>query len=206
MTRTSAPSAGPTTTRERILDVAQEIISRHGMEGLRLKDVAQRVGIQPPSIFAHFEGREAIGDAVAHRVLDQIATVLERSLRGKDLEAQLRAGVREIAGHLYDHPGHTRLILRDLARTRSGPELELTSPAMDRIGATVDGLLEKGRQAGRFRELPPGAFMPVVEGALVATIGWAGFVEDDGAPAVELTREQVQDRLEDLVVAYLRPA
>jgi len=75
---TPATSAADVPTRDRILEVAEEIISRSGMEGMRLKDVAARVGIQPPSIFAHFEGREAIGNAVAARVLDQLAALVTR--------------------------------------------------------------------------------------------------------------------------------
>jgi AcrR family transcriptional regulator len=192
-------------TRERILDVAEEIVSRHGMEGLRLKDVAERVGIQPPSVFAHFEGREAIGDAVAHRVLEQIASVLEEALGGGGSpEESLRRGARAVAGHLYDRPGHTRMILRDLARTRTGPELALWSPAMARIGRRVDALLAEGVRAGAFRTLPAGAFLPTLEGAIVATIGWSGFREQDGRPAVTLSREEVVERVEDLAWAYVR--
>jgi len=192
-------------TRDRIVDVAEEIISRHGMEGLRLKDVAERVGIQPPSVFTHFEGREAIGDAVAHRVLAQIAAVLDAALdeRG-DEEARLRRGARAVAAHLFDHPGHTRMILRDLARSRSGPELALWSPDLARIGERVEALLAAGARSGAFRLVPTGAFLPVLEGAIAASVGWSGFREADGRPAVDLTREEIVARIEDLAWAYVR--
>jgi len=194
-------------TRQRILEVAEEIIARHGMEGLRLKDVAERVGIQPPSVFTHFEGREAIGDAVAQRVREQISSVLESALdQGGDEVARLRRSARAVAGHLYDHPGHTRLILRDLARTRTGGELSLWTPAMERIGARVDALLAAGVRSGAFRPVPAGAFLPVLEGAIVASLGWSGFREDDGRPAVALPREALVARIEDLAWRYLRPA
>jgi AcrR family transcriptional regulator len=58
-------------TRDRILEVAEELIALHGMEGFQLKDVAERVGIRPPSIFAHFRSREAVGEAVALHELEQ---------------------------------------------------------------------------------------------------------------------------------------
>jgi len=192
------------TTRERILEVAAELIARHGMEGLRLKDVAARVGIQPPSVFAHFDGREAIGDAVARRVLAEIARVLEAALSVPGGPAAcLRCGARAIAEHLYDHPGHTRMILRDLARTRSGAELELWSPDVQRIEARMAALLSEGIECGVFRPLPPGALLPVLEGAIVASIGWSGFHED-GRPATRLSRAEMADRLEDLAWAYVR--
>jgi len=192
-------------TRQRILEVAEEIIARHGMEGLRLKDVAERVGIQPPSVFTHFEGREAIGDAVAQRVLEQISSVLEVALEhGGDEATRLRRGARALAGHLYDHPGHTRLILRRLARTRAGPERSLFSAALERMSTRIDGLLTAGVRSGAFRPVPPGAFLPVLEGAILASVGWAGFREDDGRPAVDLPREALVARVEDLAWAYLR--
>lgn len=193
-------------TRDRIVDVAEEIISRHGMEGLRLKDVAERVGIQPPSVFTHFEGREAIGDAVAHRVLEQIAAVLDAALDdGGDEEARLRRGACAVTAHLYDHPGHARMILRDLARSRPGPELVLWSPALRRIEERVEALLVTGAESGAFRPVPIGAFLPVLEGAIVASLGWSGFSGDDGRPAVDLTREEIVERIEDLAWAYVRP-
>lgn len=191
-------------TRERILQVAEEIVSRHGMEGLRLKEVAERVGIQPPSVFAHFEGREAIGDGVAQRVLATIAAVVDAALTGPgDAEARLRSGVRAIAEHLYDHPGHTRLILRDLARTRTGSELELSSPEFYGMAERIEALLSEGARAGRFRDVSTWTFLPAIEGAIVALIGFSGF-EEDGRPATSLTRSEVSDRAEDLAWAWVR--
>ncbi len=192
-------------TRERILEVAEELVARHGMEGLRLKDVAERVGIQPPSVFAHFGGREAIGDAVAHRVLSRIAEALGAELSRPDSpERRLRAGVRTVAEHLYDHPGHTRLILRDLARTRTGDELSLWSPEVVRLVDQVDALLAEGAREGAFREVPTTSFFPMIEGAIVAMIGWAGF-QEDGRPSTSASRAQIVERVEDLAWSYVRP-
>jgi len=46
----------------------------------------------------------------------------------------------------------------------------------------------------------------VIEGVIVASIGWHGFRESDGRPAVALSREAFLDRMEDLAWAYVRPA
>jgi AcrR family transcriptional regulator len=190
-------------TRERILEVAEELISLHGMEGLRLKDVAERVGIRPPSIFAHFEGREAIGDAVAQRVLEQLAEVLERALGGEsDPEKALRHGVRAIAGHLMEHPAHTRLMLRDLTRTRTGPELALWSPVVPVIVARIEDLLRRGEREGLFRRVDARAFFAQVQGAILGNIGWDGFRED-GRAATPLSVRRIQDQAEDLALAYV---
>lgn len=197
MSNLATPPASTTDlpTRERILGVAEEIISRKGMEGMRLKDVAAQVGIQPPSIFAHFDGREAIGNAVAARVLDQLAALVERETEDRSDPAQaLRRGVRAVARHLYDRPAHARLLMRDLARTRSGhEELEMWTPAQNRIEARIAALMEAGLALGRFRPLAPEAFLPIVEGAILALIGWSGF-DAEGLPTSPFSRDEIESR------------
>jgi AcrR family transcriptional regulator len=191
-------------TRERILEVAEEIISRSGMEGMRLKDVAAQVGIQPPSIFAHFEGREAIGNAVAARVLDQLAALVERETADRaDPARALRRGVRAVAAHLYDRPAHARLLLRDLARTRSGPEeLEMWTPAQGRIEARIAALLEAGIAQGQFQPLAPEAFLPILEGAILALIGWSGF-DAAGLPTSPYSRAEIERRAVEVATLWV---
>ena len=87
---------------------------------------------------------------------------------------------------------------------RSGPELALWSPDLARIGERVEALLAAGARSGAFRLVPTGAFLPVLEGAIAASVGWSGFREADGRPAVDLTREEIVARIEDLAWAYVR--
>ena len=173
------------------------------MEGLRLKDVAEQVGIQPPSVFAHFEGREAIGDAIAQRILGRIGELLGSAVVGEGPPAErLRQGARLFAGHLMDHPAHTRLLLRDLTRTRTGSELEMWSPVVTEIENGIGALLAEGERSGDFRAIPARAFMAQLEGAILATIGWMGF-QEDGQPASPLTREEIQAQAEELAMAIV---
>jgi AcrR family transcriptional regulator len=195
----------PIPTREKILDVAEELIDRHGMEGLRLKEVARRVGIRPPSIFAHFEGREAVGNAVARRVVEQIVALFARVLDGPDEPVALvRRGVRAFAGHLHDHPAHVRLLLRDLARNRGGGELDLSSPFLDPVFERVEAILAEGVRGGVFRPVEAAAFVAAIEGFLLARIGWAGF-DEEGQPVRRGSRAQLQDEACALALAFLRP-
>jgi len=199
------PSRDGESTREKILEVAADLIDRHGMDGLRLSEIAARVGIRPPSIFAHFEGRDAIGDAVAQRVIEQIAGLLGRTLvDDADPEARLRRAVRAYAGHMHDHPSHARLLLRDLARTRGGDHLEMTGPLVGVIGRDVTRLLEDGAKSGCFREYDGGAFVALLQGAVLGSQGWHGYAEN-GKPHSPLTRSQLQDQAEDLALRLLSP-
>jgi AcrR family transcriptional regulator len=47
-----------------ILSAAWEVARQNGIAGLTLREVALRVGMQPPSLYSHFESKNAIYDAM----------------------------------------------------------------------------------------------------------------------------------------------
>ena len=54
-------------TRDRILDVAQELMQTRGYHAISFDDIAPRVGIKKPSIVHHFPTKAALGAAVIER-------------------------------------------------------------------------------------------------------------------------------------------
>lgn len=60
--------------RQQVLKAARELCNAHGVDGLSIKEVADRLGIRPPSVYAHFEGLPEIRRELAnwgHRALAQ---------------------------------------------------------------------------------------------------------------------------------------
>jgi AcrR family transcriptional regulator len=51
-------------TRREILDFAWDIARTEGLASLTLREVAQRMGMRPPSLYTHFESKNAIYDAM----------------------------------------------------------------------------------------------------------------------------------------------
>ena len=51
-------------TRREILDAAWELAGEVGISNLTLRDLAGRVGMQPPSLYSHFDSKHAIYDAM----------------------------------------------------------------------------------------------------------------------------------------------
>lgn len=51
-------------TRRQILDAAWELVRAEGLAGLSLRDLATRVGMQAPSLYAYFDAKHAIYDAM----------------------------------------------------------------------------------------------------------------------------------------------
>jgi len=118
LARRADPEKASPGTREKILEAAEWLIALHGIEGFQLTDVADAVGIRPPSVYAHFEGREAIAQEVAYRLYRGIQTELktDRFERG-DPSKELRRVIRKVARYYAQHPAHLRLTLRDLNQT-----------------------------------------------------------------------------------------
>lgn len=52
---------------EQILDAAEELFSRHGLHGVTLKDVAQRVGVHHTLMNYYFDDKKTLFDAVLAR-------------------------------------------------------------------------------------------------------------------------------------------
>ena len=51
-------------TRQEILAAAWDVAHQNGIAGLTLREVALRVGMQPPSLYSHFDSKNAIYDAM----------------------------------------------------------------------------------------------------------------------------------------------
>lgn len=108
-------NAGRTSTREAILTAASELFDLQGVQSVTTRQIAERVGISQPSIYAHFSSMQEIQDEVSARVFSLLeeATATE----GDDPQAQLLRAIRGYfdfgLGHpeayriafMIDHPG-----------------------------------------------------------------------------------------------------
>lgn len=101
-------------TKERIIDEAEGLASIHGIEHLKLQDVADKIGIKLPSVYAHFSGREDILAAMAARI-NRAFTQFFISKSGDDPIETLRKGSLDLINFLGDNPSYFRLMLRDLS-------------------------------------------------------------------------------------------
>lgn len=64
-------------TRHEILAAAWAIARRDGIAAITLREVAAQVGMRSPSLYSHFESKNAIYDAMFERVWTECGTVLQ---------------------------------------------------------------------------------------------------------------------------------
>lgn len=65
-------------TAERILDVAQDLLQRHGYNGFSYQDIAERVKIRKASIHYHFPSKSDLAVCLCARYSDQFAERLQQ--------------------------------------------------------------------------------------------------------------------------------
>ncbi|HEY2167213.1 MAG TPA: TetR/AcrR family transcriptional regulator [Jatrophihabitantaceae bacterium] len=76
-------------TRREILDAAWEIARAQGLGAVTLREVASRVGMQSPSLYSHFESKNAIFDAMFGQAWSDYLAV------GEALDGQLPTAARK---------------------------------------------------------------------------------------------------------------
>lgn len=64
-------------TRREILDAAWEIARRDGLAAVTLREVAGRIGMRSPSLYTHFDSKNAIYDAMFAQAWDELCAVLD---------------------------------------------------------------------------------------------------------------------------------
>jgi AcrR family transcriptional regulator len=69
-------------TIEEILDIATDVISEEGVNGLTLAEVARRLGVQTPSIYKYFPSLTAVYDALFGRGQAEHLEVLRGAMAG----------------------------------------------------------------------------------------------------------------------------
>ncbi len=85
-------------TLEQILDAAEYLFSRHGLHGVTLRDVAQRVGVHTSLMHYYFDDKRSLFDAVFAR---RAGITSGRRMEALDRYAQEAGGKPTVEGALH---------------------------------------------------------------------------------------------------------
>ena len=97
-------------TRERLLDVAGDLLADVGLERISTNLIAARAGLTPPALYRYFDDKYAVIEALGRRLMERQNDVLERWIA--------RHAPGGIAG-MADHIGE--LLAENAAATRAEP-------------------------------------------------------------------------------------
>jgi AcrR family transcriptional regulator len=149
-----------TDRRQQILHAAQDLIVKEGLEGFRIREVAERAGMHHASLLHYFPNREALVRGIVDRIVAQLDrvpamnTVLARSPRDV-----LHAHFEHILTQMQAHPDMFVALNELFVRAVRDEDVRRVLSATD---ASWQGfllpLLSAGQAAGAFRaDIEPGA-------------------------------------------------
>jgi AcrR family transcriptional regulator len=199
--------ASPGTTtgaqrREQILHAATKVFARAGVQKARMDDLAVAVGVSKPALYLYFPSKDAIVEALMHRLFDvelaelrdlervpgpvakRLLAFNERVLRQYQAMAVRAPLVREF----YALAGRDR-------RVATGVRKYLTA-----VAARLEALVAQGVRSGELRRVSPRAvattILALYEGLMVL---WAA------DPSAVRWDVQAKEALELLLRGLVRP-
>jgi AcrR family transcriptional regulator len=110
-----------TLNRDAIVDVALAIVDEHGLAGLSMRNVAERLGTGPASLYAHVANKDELTELVYDRVLGEIEIPEPDP---KNWQKQLKSALRAMHDVLI---AHRDISYASLARIPLGPNMIATS-------------------------------------------------------------------------------
>jgi AcrR family transcriptional regulator len=91
--------------RAQVVDAAVAIADADALEAVTLSRVAAALGVKPPSLYNHVDGRDALVRAIALRALGELTDALRRAATGRAGTDALAAVARAQLAYARAHPG-----------------------------------------------------------------------------------------------------
>ena len=173
MTATPEPTRRDTDQRRlEIAAAARALIAERGFEGLRTRDIAERVGINIATLHYHVPSKEALVELVAQSLRDDFkAQYLSRPRDGLSALEVLRLEFADFRETIADG-AEPFIVLSDLSeRARRDPRIaDIMRPMQAFWHGQIAEILARGRADGNFRaDLDPTAAASMVIGGMIAS-------------------------------------
>jgi AcrR family transcriptional regulator len=177
--------------REAIVVTAWELVREGGLASLSIRDLAKRAGITTPTIYAYFDSKHAIYDAMFGAAATEFAAVMTASNESEDPREVLVASVRRFAEFCTSDPARYQLLFQ---RTIPGfePSPESFAPAVRALEAAQERLAANGIADPRHVDMWTALTTGMVDQQISNDPGgtrWTSLAED----------------LVDMFLAYCRP-
>jgi AcrR family transcriptional regulator len=141
-------------TRKRLLDAAEAIFSKAGLEGASTEAIARRAGVSKTMLFYYYQSKEQLYLEVLKRLFE---SVMDPATAAAVETMEPKAALREIVWHYFDahlkRPAYAELTVRE-AMTYGGKHLHRMRYDLPVIGQLMRAL-RRGALTGEFRAVDP---------------------------------------------------
>ena len=140
--------------RQQILDAAQDLMVQHGLEGFRIREVAERAGMHHASLLHYFPNREALVQGLVERIvshLDRVPAAGSSSSLSRPRDV-LHAHFQYILSQMQTHPDYFIVLNELFTRAVRDEEVHRVLGSTDLSWQEfLIPLLAQGVQQGDFR-------------------------------------------------------
>ncbi|HEX6139955.1 MAG TPA: TetR/AcrR family transcriptional regulator [Candidatus Limnocylindria bacterium] len=147
--RASARERKKASTREALIDAAERLFSRHGIDGTTMDQIAREAGTSRTSVFNYFGYKEMILCEIGARHVATIEASIDRSRR-RSARRTLEDMADVIARLVAEEPAITAAVAREMTHPEPARRREaLRTMGYERI---VDTVLQTLKETGRLRD------------------------------------------------------
>jgi AcrR family transcriptional regulator len=107
--------------RDAVVSAAAELADADGFQELTLARLAQRLGVRPPSLYAHVDGLDDVRGRVAERGAIALAAAVRTAATGRARGDALAAVAEAYRAYAREHPGTYAAL--QVARSDAGMEV-----------------------------------------------------------------------------------
>ena len=147
MSKSSAPSswreARRRNARADLVATAWEIVREDGLGGLSLRDLARRAGITTPTVYAYFESKNTIFDAMFEEAAQSFADTKSESVPAEDPQSRLVADARSFVDFCTSDVARYQLLFQHLL-PGFVPSPQAYAPAVRALELTRQMLSQSG--------------------------------------------------------------
>lgn len=144
--RRRAPRGAGDQLRDEILDATTELLLEAGhVKAVSIRSVAQRVGVTSPSIYLHFDDKDALLDAVCARYFERLDEQMQLAAAGESTSlGVLRAQGLAYVRFALATPQLYRIATMGEGRPGSDVDVTLDSSAFVHMRAGVQVMMDAG--------------------------------------------------------------
>jgi AcrR family transcriptional regulator len=130
--------------RHELLDATEDLLAEHGDErAVSIRAITRRVGVTPPSLYLHFDDKEALVTAVVARCFTALADSITEATReltaNGDAAGALRAGALAYLRWARENPGGYVVLFRSQRDSQlARPDGTTGSQAFDNLVGRVE--------------------------------------------------------------------
>ena len=166
--------------RDAIVRAAWTLVEEEGLAGLSLRDLARRAGITTPTVYAYFDSKKAIYDAMFGQAAAEFADRMAEPIDGDGPHAILAMYARRFVEFCTSDPARHQLLFQ---RTLPGfePSPESFAPAIRALANAQELLASLGITEERHVDLWTALITGLVDQQISNDPGgdrWTGLVDE----------------------------